>query len=187
MNINQDKITKLFMDMAAISSPSFYEEPILEFVENYLKGKDVKISRLPFTHDNGLGSSNLLIRMPATDSSKRGLFFDAHADTVCPCEDITPVLKDGIIKSSGNSVLGADDKCGIVSMLAAIDYILENNIPHGELLFIVSAAEEAGLVGARYIPEEEFKGMDYGIILDSGGPVGSVNLKAPYHYGSAAL
>ncbi len=183
MNINQDKITKVFMDMAALSTPSFHEAPILDFVEDYLKGRDVEISRLPFTHTNGLSSENMIIRLAADDSSKKGLFFDAHADTVCPCEDIKPILENGIVKSSGNSVLGADDKCGIASMLAAIDYILDNKIPHGELMFIVSAAEEGGLVGARYIPESEFKGMDYGIILDSGGPVGSVNLKAPFHYG----
>ncbi len=180
-SVDQDKIVKLFMDMASISSPSLHEEKMMEFVKNYLKGKNVEVQSLPYTHD-GVESENLIIRMPATDSSKKGLFFDAHADTVNPCENVVPVLDGDIIRSSGNSVLGADDKCGIASMLTTIDIILENNIPHGELLFIVSSAEEIGLVGARYIPENIFKDINYGIILDSGGPVGSITLKAPFHY-----
>ncbi len=182
MNINQDKIVSLFVDMAKISSPSLHEGEMMEFVKNYLKGKNVEVQSLPYTHGE-FNSENLIIRMPATDTSKKGLFFDAHADTVNPCEDVKPIIDGDVIRSSGNSVLGADDKCGIASMLTAIDYILENNIPHGELLFIVSSAEEIGLVGARYIPEEIFKGMDYGVILDSGGSVGSITLKAPYNYG----
>lgn len=180
--IDNQKITKLFMDMASISSPSFHEDKMIEFVENYLHNKNVEIQKIPYTHTNGESSQNLIIKMPATDISKKGLFFDAHADTVQPCDNIVPILDGDIIRSSGNSVLGADDKCGISSMLTAIDYILENNISHGELLFIVSSAEEVGLVGARYIPKDIFANMTYGIILDSGGPVGAVNLKAPFHY-----
>ncbi|MGL5956564.1 MAG: M20/M25/M40 family metallo-hydrolase, partial [Brevinema sp.] len=181
-SIDQDKIVSLFMEMAAISSPSFHEKEMMVFIENYLVGKNVEIQKIPYTHTNGLSSENLMIKLPATDKSKKGLFFDAHADTVSPCENIVPILDGDIIRASGNSVLGADDKCGIASMLVAIDIILEQNIPHGELLFIVSSAEEGGLVGARYIPQEIFQNMDYGIILDSGGPVGSINLKAPFHY-----
>ena len=180
--IDQEKIVNLFMDMARISTPSFYEKPLMDFIETYLQGKKVELKRIPYTHTNGLSSENMIISMPATDKSKKGIFFDAHADTVNPCVDVVPVIDGDVIRSSKNSVLGADDKCGIASMLIAIDTILENNISHGELLFIISSAEEVGLVGAQYIPQDIFQGMDYGVILDSGGPVGSINLKAPFHY-----
>ena len=180
--IDQEKIVNLFIDMAHISTPSFYEKPLMDFIETYLKGKKVELKRIPYTHTNGLSSENMIISMPATDKSKKGIFFDAHADTVNPCENVVPVIDGDIIRSSKNSVLGADDKCGIASMLIAIDTILENNIPHGELLFIISSAEEVGLVGAQYIPQDIFQGLDYGVILDSGGPVGKINLKAPFHY-----
>ncbi len=180
--IDQEQIVKLFMDMACISTPSFYEKPLMNFIETYLQNKKVEIKRIPYTHSNGLSSENMIIRMPATNPSKKGIFFDAHADTVNPCKDIKPVIDGDIIRSSQNSVLGADDKCGIASMLVAIETILTNNIAHGELLFIISSAEEVGLVGVKYIPQAIFQGIDYGVILDSGGPVGSINLKAPFHY-----
>ncbi|MGL4677057.1 MAG: M20/M25/M40 family metallo-hydrolase [Brevinema sp.] len=181
-SVDQEKIVSLFMEMATISSPSFYEKEMMIFIENYLLGKNIELRKIPYTDKNGSSAENLIIKLPATDKTKKGLFFDAHADTVSPCENITPILDGDIIRSSGNSVLGADDKCGIASILITIDMILEYNIPHGELLFIVSSAEEVGLVGAQYIPKEIFSNMDYGIILDAGGAVGSINLKAPFHY-----
>ncbi|MGL4394194.1 MAG: M20/M25/M40 family metallo-hydrolase [Brevinema sp.] len=179
----QEKVVKLFIEMAKISSPSFEEKPIFDYVEKHLSGKKIEVKRLPyFSEKFQKETENMLLRIPATDPSKKGLFFDAHADTVNPCENVMPVIDGDIIRSSGNSILGADDKCGIASMLVAIDEILENNLPHGDLLFIISSAEEVGLIGAQFIPQDEFKNLAYGIILDSGGPVGKINLKAPYHY-----
>lgn len=183
MAIDQQKIINIFTDMAKISSPSFSEKPIFDYIETYLLGKKVQVKRMPyFSEKFQKETENMLIRLSATDPSKKGLFFDAHADTVQPCDNVQPIVDGDIIKSSGNSILGADDKCGIASMLCAIDEILEKQISHGELLFIISSAEEVGLVGAQFVPQEEFEGLSYGIILDSGGPVGAINLKAPYHY-----
>ncbi|MGL4366893.1 MAG: M20/M25/M40 family metallo-hydrolase [Brevinemataceae bacterium] len=182
--ISRDHIVKLFVELAKISSPSFHEKPVFDYVENYLEGKKVSIKRIPYCAEKfgNKQTENMIIRLAATDSSKKGLFFDAHADTVGPCENVVPVVEEDIIRSSGDTVLGADDKCGIASMLCAIDAVLEHQIPHGELVFIISSAEEVGLVGASYLPEAELANTSYGIILDSGGPVGRINLKAPYHY-----
>ena len=36
------------------------------------------------------------------------LLFSVHMDTVSPCENVKPVLKDGVIYSSGDTILGAD-------------------------------------------------------------------------------
>jgi len=181
--LSEDKIISIFLDIAKISSPSFLEKPIFDYIENYLQNKKVQIKRIHYHDDiKNESSDNMIIKIPATNIQKKGLFFDAHADTVYPCENIMPLIKDGIIKSSGNSILGGDDKAGIASILCAIDMILENNIDHGELVFIISSAEEVGLIGARYIPKEELKGTKFGIILDGGGAVGKINLQAPFHY-----
>ncbi|MGL4563097.1 MAG: M20/M25/M40 family metallo-hydrolase [Brevinema sp.] len=179
----QEKVVTLFMDMTAISSPSFEEKQIFDYIERHLSGKNLSVRRISYYSEKfKKQTENMLINISATDPNKKGLFFDAHADTVNPCHNVKPIIDGDIIKSSGDTVLGADDKCGIASMLVAIDILLETQIPHGELLFIVSSAEEVGLMGARFIPKEEFQGLHYGIILDSGGPVGSINLRAPYHY-----
>ena len=45
--IDQEQIVKLFMDMACISTPSFYEKPLMNFIETYLQNKKVEIKRIP--------------------------------------------------------------------------------------------------------------------------------------------
>lgn len=182
-------VVSYFMDMAAIASPSFQEKPVFDYIQRFFDEKKADTSRFslkrfPYTDAKGRSSENMVIRIKANDSSKKSLFFDAHADTVPPCEKVTPILDEtkGIIHSDGSSVLGADDKAGIAAMLATIDWILENNPKHGELVFIISSAEEVGLVGAQFLPENELQNIDFGFILDSSGPVGKINLEAPYHY-----
>lgn len=180
----QEKVVSLFLELVKIASPSFEEKPVFDFIENHLKGKHAEVRRIPYASSkfDGRCTENMIIKLPATDKSKKSLFFDAHADTVLPCHNVVPVVEDGVIRSDGTTILGADDKCGIASMLCALDIILEKKLPHGDLIFIVSSAEEVGLIGAQYIPQEELSDIDYGFVLDSGGPVGTITTKAPYHY-----
>ena len=186
---NLQPVVSYFMDLAAIASPSFQEKPVFDYIQRFFEAKKAdparfSLKRLPYTDEKGRSTENMVIRIKASDPSKKSLFFDAHADTVPPCEKVTPILDEakGIIRSDGTSVLGADDKAGIAAMLATIDWVLQTSPKHGELVFIISSAEEVGLVGARFLPESELKNINFGFILDSGGPVGKINLEAPYHY-----
>ncbi|MGL5722836.1 MAG: M20/M25/M40 family metallo-hydrolase [Brevinema sp.] len=182
-------VVSYFMDMAAIASPSFHEKPVFDYVQKFFESKKAdpsrfSLKRIPYTDKKGQSTENMVIRIKGNDDSKKSLFFDAHADTVPPCEKVTPILDKakGIIRSDGTSVLGADDKAGIAAMLVTIDWILQHNPKHGELVFIISSAEEVGLIGAQYLPDSELTNIDFGFILDSGGPVGKINIEAPYHY-----
>lgn len=69
--------------------------------------------------------------------------FTAHLDTVGGDESVTHVIDEesGIIKTDGKSVLGADDKAGVVILL----YMIEKRVP-GFYLFPVG--EEVGCIGS---------------------------------------
>jgi len=69
--------------------------------------------------------------------------FTAHLDTVGGDKDIKHVFDDekGLIKTDGTSILGADDKTGVVILL----YMIEHNVP-GFYLFPVG--EEVGCIGS---------------------------------------
>ena len=62
-----------------------------------------------------------------------------------------PVLRDGVITSNGETVLGADDKAGIAIILAALSELLTDNTPHGPIEVVFSVQEEVGLFGASYL------------------------------------
>ena len=67
-------------------------------------------------------------------------------DTVVPGINIKPQIKeDGYIYSDGSTILGADDKAGLAAIIETIQYLNENEIPHGQIQFIITVGEESGL------------------------------------------
>lgn len=174
----KQKAIDLFVQLVKIDSLSFEEKNIFEFIQRYLSHKNVKVVMQDYV-DNKLHSSNLLVYLEGNDKSKKNLFFDAHVDTVVPGKNISPIVDEKYIRSSGDTILGADDKTSVTAMLIAIDEILENNLSHGDLLFLFTSAEEVGLIGAQHIDVNILKGYDYGYILDWGGDIGSICSIAP--------
>lgn len=100
-------------------------------------------------------------------------------DTVLPCEKVTPVIENGIIKTDGTSVLGGDDKGGIAAILEMLRVIKENNLDHPEIIVVFSIAEEIGLRGARAFEIEKYS-PDFSYILDSSGKPGVAIVQAPH-------
>jgi tripeptide aminopeptidase len=101
-------------------------------------------------------------------------------DTVMPTEGLQPRIEDGTIYSSGNTILGADDKAGIASVLEAMRSITEHGIDHGDIQIIFSISEEAGLDGSKNFDLSMLKASCI-YVYDMGRPVGSVTVAAPSH------
>ena len=77
-----------------------------------------------------------------------------------------------IIHSSGDTLLGADDKAGIAEIMAAVEYLLAHpEIPHGPVEIIFSPDEETGK-GLPEFPLEKIKSAVC-YTLD-GGPMGEI-------------
>ena len=106
------------------------------------------------------------------------LMLSAHLDSVEPCGGIKPQIVDGVIKSQGDTVLGADDKAGVVTILEALRVIKEDNIAHGNVQVVFTVAEEGGLTGSKNIDRKLLK-QDFGYVLDSSGPPGKIVNAAP--------
>lgn len=71
-----------------------------------------------------------------------------------------------IIFSDGTSVLGADDKAAISSIMVAIEMLgSDPNRYHGELYFAFVPDEEIGLVGAKHLDFADFP-VDFAYTLD---------------------
>ncbi len=78
-----------------------------------------------------------------TKIGKSDVMFTSHLDTATAAStSISHVFEGNLIKSDGKSILGADDKAGVVIMLNMI----ENNIPG---LYYFFLGEEVGCVGSR--------------------------------------
>ena len=99
-------------------------------------------------------------------------------DCVEPCTNIKPVLKDGVIRSDGTTILGADDKAGVVAILETLRCLKEHDIPHGDLQIVFTVAEEGGVNGSRCL-DASLLTANFGYTLDTHGHAGTAAFKAP--------
>jgi tripeptide aminopeptidase len=97
----------------------------------------------------GGNANNLVATLPANITGAPKIFFSAHFDTVEPNPNLNIIIQDGVIRTDGTSILGADDKAGMSAILEAIRIVVENNLPHGQIQLLFTVCEEIGLQGAR--------------------------------------
>jgi len=150
-----ERLVNTFMKMVRIDSESGQEQ---EFIA-YLKDLFTRELRAECTIDD---YGNLVVRLAAKNSSRtEPVFFSCHADTVKPGKGIEPVLENGVIRSKGDTILGADDKAGIAELVEALRAVDR----HPPLEIAVSREEEIGLVGAKHLDTTRLKSK-MGFLID---------------------
>lgn len=144
-----------FMDMVQIDSESGNEANFI----NYLEKEFQKIGAETELDSYG----NLIAKLPAKGcEGKDPILLSCHADTVKPGIGIEPVLADGIIRSKGDTILGADDKAGIAEMLEALR-IADVRPP---IEIAISREEEIGLFGVKNLDYSKLTAKR-GFLLDN--------------------
>jgi len=161
------KLMNLFIKLVKITSPSGKEELFVQYIKNWLKEMN-----LHYQTDK-LG--NILAK---NDGIGEPFLFCVHMDTVNPGKGIKPVIKNGIIKSSGNTILGGDNKAALACLLIAVEkYLKTCKQPKAfELLFTVK--EETG-GGVEFFPFEWIKSKK-ALVFDFAKPLGGIVLRSPY-------
>jgi tripeptide aminopeptidase len=146
-----DRMVKTFLELVQIDSPSKKEAAVADYVENRLAPLRVKIWRDNAGEKIGGNCGNLHVRMLANASSSPALLFSAHLDSVMPCLGIKPRVENGVIRSDGTTVLGADDKSGVTAVMEMLRCVHESGVPHGPIEVIFDVSEETGLLGANQV------------------------------------
>jgi tripeptide aminopeptidase len=154
------KIEKLFCQIVQIDSESHQEAAMSQFVQNFLRERKFDFS---VDHEN-----QILVRIPGEgEKSEEALLFCAHMDTVSPGRGIRPVIHpDGRITASGDTILGADNKASLASMLHLIDWVFKNpKSPRHTLEFFFTVREEVDDPGVKSFDPDWFKAR-VGFIFD---------------------
>jgi tripeptide aminopeptidase len=94
------------------------------------------------------------------------ILFSSHFDTVPPGVGIRAVVEDGVIRSAGDTVLGADAKAGIAAVIEALTVIREGGGPHRPVEVLFTVCEELGLLGAKYADYSQIQSRE-AVVLDS--------------------
>jgi len=176
--INQERLIQEFLELVQIDSETKYEREIADVLKKKFEQLGLEVYEDDTTSITGHGAGNLIVTMHGNKENVDPIYFTSHMDTVVPGKGVKPSIKDGYIVSDGTTILGADDKAGLASILEAIRVIQENNIEHGTIQFVITCGEESGLVGAKALDPQLLKAK-YGFALDSDGKVGNIIVAAP--------
>jgi tripeptide aminopeptidase len=163
-------VLPLFLELAAIPSPSGEEEAVAERVREYLRGLGIE------SDTDGFG--NVLARLPANEEGGQPIFLCAHLDTVPPSGPIEPVVEDGIVTNGAGTILGADDKAAVAVLLEATRLLLAEGRRHAGIELVFTTREETGLEGAFAFEEKRLQSR-LGFVYDYSGAVGDVVVGAP--------
>ncbi len=150
-----ERMIKQFMEMVQIDSESSNEAKFISYLEK-------EYQKLGATTEKD-SYGNLIAKLPAKGcEGKDPILLSCHADTVKPGIGIQPVLKDGVIRSKGDTILAADDKAGIAEMLEALR-IAEVRPP---IEIAISREEEIGLFGVKNLDYSKLTAKR-GFLLDN--------------------
>jgi tripeptide aminopeptidase len=163
----------LFLELAALPTPSGKERAAADVVIRYLSGLGLEADEDPF--------GNVYARIEPTEEGTP-LFFCAHLDTVPPSGDLRPVVEDGVIRNAGGTILGGDNKAAVVQMLEGARRVLVENIPHAGIELLFTREEETGLNGAIAFDHERLHAR-LGFVYDQEGSIGEIILGAPFAQG----
>ncbi|MGZ4354518.1 MAG: M20/M25/M40 family metallo-hydrolase [Gaiellaceae bacterium] len=172
-------LLQLFTTLAAIPSPSGSEREVADRVSAWLRERGLEVEEDGAAAALGGDAGNLYCRLEPTAAGEP-LFFCAHLDTVPPTGPIEPVVgEDGFVRNGAGTILGGDNKAAVVSMLGAVERLLEQGRPHAGVELVLTPMEEIGLRGAAAFDCSRLVART-GYVFDQAAPIGEVVLGAPY-------
>jgi len=154
---NHEPILREWIAITEINAPSKQEQERAKYLEGLLRKYKLQIS-----YDS---VGNLIATRKGTGNGPITVF-DAHMDTVFqPGLKIKATVRGGRVYAPG---IG-DDTRNIEALLATIRALDSANIrTKGDLVFLFTTDEEAGMTGAKQYTKDNKGKIDYYIALDGG-------------------
>jgi len=172
-----ERLHETFVRLCEIRSPTGEEHEVTDSVAAELRALGLEVSEDDAADAAEAGAGNILARLPGR--SDRWVMFCAHIDTVPHPGRIEVVVSEGVFRSGGETILGADNKAAVAVFVELAARHAENGAPPPvgiELLLTV--AEEQGLRGAKAVDPGALR-SDCGFILDHASAVGEVITSTP--------
>ncbi len=172
-----ERLRETFVRLCEIRSPTGEEREVADTIAAEMGALGFEVAEDGAAGPAEAGAGNLLARLPG--SGERWLTFCAHIDTVPHRGQVEVVEDEGVFRSRGETILGADNKAAVAVFMELGARAAEAPQPPAvglELLFTV--AEEQGLRGAKAFDTSSLRSRQ-GFVLDHAGPVGEVVVATP--------
>jgi tripeptide aminopeptidase len=170
-----ERLHETFVRLCEIRSPTGEEREVADTILAELRALGLEASEDEAAARARAGAGNILARLPG--KSDRWVVFCAHIDTV-PHEGLVEVVDDeGVFRSRGETILGADNKAAVAVFMELVARHAKEPPPVGiELLLTV--AEEQGLRGSKAFDPSALR-SERGFVLDHASAIGEVIVASP--------
>lgn len=165
--MNPSRLIEIFLQIISINALSGNEKPLAEFIQSFLSKLGYKVEfddSYKFTNSN---TGNLICKI----GSGGDFVMTAHMDTARPTENVKPVIKEDRITSSGDTVLGVDNREGVAILLYTLERVAKEKIPVKDFTVAFTTCEETTLFGSKYLGLNG--NIKKGFVFDSGYRPGS--------------
>ncbi|NLB18099.1 MAG: M20/M25/M40 family metallo-hydrolase [Syntrophomonadaceae bacterium] len=175
--VNENRIVEDFLGLVQIDSVSGQEGNLRDYLSSRLESLGLTV------YEDGAGkvlkgeSGNLIAWLDGNIPAPP-VMFCAHMDTVVPGVGVKPVVAEGLVRSSGDTILGGDDKAGIAGILEALQVIREQELGHPPVEVVFTVSEEVGLMGSKHLEFERIRSK-LGYVLDADGKIGDIVIEGP--------
>ena len=135
------RIVDEFIELTQIDAVSYRERKIADVLKEKLiqLGFEVQEDQAGAAYGSSTGNLYGFLKGSLPGGA---ILLCAHMDTVEPGLGKRPVFhEDGRITSSGDTILGADDVCGLVEILEAVRFLKENNVRYDHIIFNAGEGE----------------------------------------------
>jgi tripeptide aminopeptidase len=160
--MNHQRLIDLFLEVARINALSGNEKPLADHIKAFLENNNYQVKEdeaAKFTDSN---TGNLICKI----GNGGNFVLLSHMDTARPTENVKPIILEDKIISSGDTVLGVDNRAGVSVLLYLLEKIANEKISVKDFTVAFTTCEETTLLGSKNLGiNGEIK---KGFIFDSG-------------------
>jgi tripeptide aminopeptidase len=160
--MNNDRLIQLFLEVARINALSGNEKPLADYIKSFVTKHNFEIVEDNSTEFTKSNSGNLICKI----GTGGNFVLLSHMDTARPTENLKTIILEDRIISSGDTVLGVDNRAGVAVLLYTLEKIAQENISVKDFTIAFTTCEETTLLGSKNLGiNGEIKN---GFIFDSG-------------------
>jgi tripeptide aminopeptidase len=156
------RLIDLFLQTARINALSGNEKPLADFIKSFLTQYNYSVTEDDSWHYSKSNTGNLICKI----GDGGNFLLSSHMDTARPTDCVKPLIDDEKITSSGDTVLGVDNRVGVTVLLYLLEKIAKEKISVKDFTVVFTTCEETTLFGSKYLGINGQ--INKGFVFDSG-------------------
>lgn len=170
-----ERLRETFVRLCEIRSPTGEEREVADTIAAELEALGLEVSEDDAAGPAEAGAGNIVARLPG--HGDHWVMFCAHIDTVPHRGQIEVVESEGVFRSAGETILGADNKAAVAVFMELVARHASEPPPVG-IELVLTVAEEQGLRGAKAFDASVLRSR-CGFVLDHASAIGEVIVTSP--------